>query len=87
MTCTKVSLNEANMRATPKTSSPVWGIVYESGLATYMPPQRWDFRGGIGARGWVILTISDLRTKRDILDGGALDLLLGRHCNQSSIAR
>lgn len=33
MTCTKVSLNEANIRATPKTSSPVWGIVYESGLA------------------------------------------------------
>lgn len=34
-----------------------------------------------------ILTISDLRTKRDILGGGALDLLLGRHCNQSSNAR
>ncbi len=78
MTCTKVSLNEANMRATPKTSSPVWGIVYGSGLAIF--PHK-------DGPGMGILTISDLRTKRDILGSGALDLLLGRHCNQSSNER
>lgn len=77
-------MNEANIRATPKTSSPVWGIVYESGIAL-SPHKDW-----ISGRNWGpgigILTISDLRTKRDILGGGALDLLLGRHCNQSSNA-
>lgn len=47
MTCTKVSLNEANIRATPKTSSPVWGIVYESGLARF-PHKDWIFGEELG---------------------------------------
>lgn len=43
--------------------------------------RNWGLGIGMG-----ILTISDLRTKRDILGGGALNLLLRRHCNQSSNA-
>lgn len=75
MTWTKVSLNEANIRATPKTSSPVWGMIYESESCEGI------FGAGVGARWGIILTISNLRTKRDVLGGGALDLLLGGHCD------
>lgn len=47
------------------------------GLAMF-PHKAGIFGVGFGVGG---LTISDLRTKRNVLGGGALDLLFGRHCN------
>lgn len=66
VTWTKVSLKDAKMRATPKTSSPVLRVSLIFFLCTFLP---------------VKLTLSDLRTKRDVLGGSAFDLLLGRHCD------
>jgi hypothetical protein len=64
VTWTKVSLKDAKMRATPKTSSPE------------------DWVRDMSNRIWLDLTFSDLGTQRDVLGGGALDLLLGRHLDE-----
>ena len=70
VTWTKVSLKEAKIRATPKTSSPVqrWRV------SDLLWDELWRF--GRREEG---LAFTDLGTERDILGGSALDLLLGRH--------
>lgn len=62
VTWTKVSLNEAKIRATPNTSSPI--------------EINWTLSKGVGE---CMLTFADLGAERDVLGGGALDLLFGRH--------
>ncbi len=63
VTWTKVSLKEAKIRATPKTSSPVAKVSIWSGESAHSSQ----------------LTFSNLRPKRDVLGGSALDLLFWRH--------
>lgn len=68
VTWTKVSLNEANIRATPKTSSP-----WEGQNAKVVTGGRRKRRGR------TILTVSNLRPQRYVLGSCAFDLLFGRH--------
>ena len=80
VTWTKVSLKEAKIRATPKTSSPVDRkhrisaiLVQFVRVASFM---RASAEKEHSAQQ---LTFTDLRAERDVLGGGALDLLLGCH--------
>jgi hypothetical protein len=59
------------MRATPKTSSPGKYLISLFVLCVKVFPI-------------VTLTLADLGTKRDVLGGGAFDLLLGRHLDGDS---